>query len=124
MCLESISKKTGKWNKGWKVFCTNDRGDLKPDCQDHATETRVTYDVNKWFKDTAPGKIQVDNGCGFFEYYPKGFHYFKSKKAAKEWAAHFQEVFEVKVRNIVATGKQNCSIVGVAKEIFIVQKKD
>jgi hypothetical protein len=126
MCLEILAKKTGTWNTGWKVFCFYN-GRLKPHIESNATRGRLTYPVGKWFKDTASGNICMNyyiysNGCLINRYYPKGFHYFKSKQAALDWAYQGEVVHKIKARNIVATGTQSGRIVGVAKEIFITKE--
>ena len=116
MCLDTIDKKTRKFKTGWKVF-THSNGKLRPWFQKYSTDIRKTYPVGKWFKDEYDGTIIT-----FYDpmdSYKSGFHYYRSEKRARFHSENFAVVRKVQVRNIVASGIQDCSVVGVAKEIFI-----
>ena len=81
------------------------------------------YKKNKWIQDKNCYLLSGDLDDVNYE---TGFHFFKSKKAAKNWITEDDETIrKVKARKIVASGLQynpgsdSDSITCVAKEIFI-----
>lgn len=115
MCLDTVDKKTEDWGEyGWKVFDLVE-GKLLPL---YYGTRRLRFNTEEWISDEAHKAIQ---SC-WSSHYPTGFHYFKNKRDAENYAYAYSvnKVKKIKVKNVVATGTDNnLAKVGVAREIFI-----
>lgn len=118
MCLDTVDKETKDFKYGWKVF-RKERGKLYSVIYDIRYKA---YPVNEWISDKKRRKIL--SNC--LTYYPKGFHFYKTREQARRNCRAGEIVKKIKVKNIVASGTEylvfdNRRTVGVAKEMLIIE---
>jgi len=144
MCLDTITpRKPKESGTGWKVFekrktklFSDVFGEGVPIPENkwvHEDKYREQYFKHKKFICVYDEGL-AGEGVKIFEY-PFGWHVFKHKKDAEEWAlmGDNMEVRKIKYRRACVQGKQELasvkrdkimSSIVVAKEIFIIPKKE
>ena len=126
MCLHEVDKETKEITEGWKIFEIRNK-------KLEGVFRKIPFETNKWIRDNKNYNIKTFNTNE--DIYQTGFHFFFNKKDAEECTVSSlpsHEVYKVKVRNVVATGKQDMyyneytkivpTAIGVAREIFIEEK--
>jgi len=124
MCLDTVDKETKQVTEGWKIFEVTENSSLL-----YGMYRLCTFRTNEWLKD--PEDLYIPT-LSNDKKYPTGFHFYFDKDIAElevEIASKLFDgtifnkrefkIFKVKVKNIVATGKERKHKVGVAREIFI-----
>ena len=122
MGLNTVDERTKEVTEGWKLFQITD-GKLRPL---FFYKHNDYLECNKWIED------ENQKDIGYFsmknrylpyklEYYKSGFHFYINKLDALLSVGYSKEyvIKKVRVKNIVATGKQSERKVGVARKIFI-----
>ena len=125
MCLDTVDKVTKEYTEGYKIFVVNQGGKtVSPEL----FMVHKRFNLHQWIEDPNCGeRIYYDE---YTNHYKSGFHFFVNLKDAYAWMGDSNidcEVFKIKVRNIVASGKQRLYgdfnsrdvEVGVAKEMYI-----
>ena len=125
MCLDKIDEVTKEYTEGYKIFVVNQGGKtVSPEL----FMVHKRFNLHQWIEDPNFGeRIYYDE---YTNHYKSGFHFFVNLKDAYTWMRDSNidcEVFKIKVRNIVASGKQRLYgdfnsrdvEVGVAKEMYI-----
>jgi len=128
MCLDTVDKVTKEYTEGYKIFEVVLKGELvRPELYD----TYKRFPLHEWVEDNSETYIYYNEfDTEFNNFYKSGFHFFVNLKDAYAWMGDSTDlcgVFKVKVRNIVASGKQRLygivksknAKVGVAKEMYI-----
>jgi len=125
MCLDTVDKVTKEYTEGYKIFEVVLKGELvRPELYD----TYKRFPLHEWVEDSHWGeRIYYNEYCN---HYKSGFHFFVNLKDAYAWMEDSTNncgIFKIRVRNIVASGKQRIYgdfdsrdvKVGVAKEMYI-----
>lgn len=109
MCLESITKTPKNHKVGYKLF-EKDGDEFKtPVIEMPPYSIGKTYDAK-----SKNGRLKMVNGPrGIF--YKAGFHYYLKMKHAKRLCGVHQAVVRIKVKNILATGRQSSYEAGVSE---------
>lgn len=116
MCLDVVDKETRNFKHGWKIF-TLENGKLYGQFY-NTKEYFNSYPKHEWIEDVEVGYITSDISD---VRYPRGFHFYKTRKEALSAVTpELNEIIKkIKVDRIVASGKQDNNIIGVAKRIKI-----
>jgi len=127
MCLDKVDEVTKEYTEGYKIFNKINRKTVSPEL----FNIHKRFNLHQWIEDPNYGeRIYYDEYTNF---YKSGFHFFVNLKDAYAWMGDSSidcGVFKIKVRNIVASGKQRLYgvygdfnprdvEVGVAKEMYI-----
>jgi hypothetical protein len=112
--LDSKDKKSKIWYVGWKIFTGDGKGTKV--CTTAYERTRLK--IGEWLVDKSD-KILTSI---LSPTYRTGYHFFRNKEDALKQAWSDEHIRKVKVRKIVATGKQFDCSTGVAREMFITDK--
>lgn len=116
MCLQHITNKHKKdTGFGYKVFVK-----IKTKLYSEMFSIGTIRPINKWLKAKSK-RIRTD----FKENYESGFHIFKKRKDAVEWAclSNSEVIRKIAYRKVIVSGIQSKAIVIVAKEIKILPNK-
>lgn len=116
MCLDTIHKRTQKFTEGYKVFEKGLRGGAYPWIIDNGSDK--PYRKGRWIK--SKKRILRINEVE----YESGFHFYKYLKDARKMTSckSYLQIYKIKVLNIIATGRQDRMIVGVAEKMMILDK--
>jgi len=118
MCLSTVDKKTKKFLYGWKVFSIRNKKLIGQFETKRGYKTKG-YPIGEWINDVKTGEIEYS----WKKYYKKGFHFYKYKIDGENNVWLPREVLKkVKMRNIIASGIQLGRVVGVAKEMYIMEE--
>ena len=118
MCLDTVDEETKQVTEGWKVFeiVNNEL---------HSIYFDTMYKIKKWIFDDKEYTLKSVNDKLTYQ---TGFHFYLNKIEAEYIAKHMSanlkitfKALNIKVKDVVATGKQYNFIVGVAKNIYIKQ---
>lgn len=116
MCIEKRFPGLPTWEEGYKVFrCYG--GNLYSELFDMEN----IRPANKWIRDEKKDPIRCDIANIKYE---AGFHVFKTRYAAIKWLhpENKEVIRKVKVRKPTAHGLVSQKIVGVFKEMFILEE--
>ena len=125
MCLDKVDEVTKEYTEGYKIFIVNQGGKtVSPEL----FMVHKRFNLHQWIEDPNCGeRIYYDE---YTNHYKSGFHFFVNLKDAYAWMEDSTNncgIFKIRVRNIVASGKQRIYgdfdsrdvKVGVAKEMYI-----
>ena len=122
MCLSIVGKiykpPSQKWTTAWKFFDVSSSGHLMFPFNSLRGDWIVP--VGRWLKSTT-GQNRADDESA----YPNGFHVLTTRRDARAFAGRVNchEVVKVKIRSVVASGKQDGLKILIAREMLVPSPK-